>query len=260
MDKSALNRATDTTSAPTPGYLYNDIARSLITPQACTDTLKYLSNKLSKNNPHVKKKALKVLTKASAHPATRGRFKRCVVQDPATVALIKECTAWRGTMDAVTGDQWNVEVREAAKECLDVIYSDDGSDQVGGVGMTGLGGGGMMSNTGFGGGAFGSPMGGAAGSGRGGVGGAGPAASKYEGIGNPMYKDPRMNEGSGGVGIANMTVSEVVGNVGGAMIGMIKDPLARTSTTGSPTSRPAEGYGGPQLGRPDPVSVDSRTK
>lgn len=250
MDKSALNRATDATSAPTPGYLYNDIARTLLSPQACTDTLKYLSNKLSKNNPHVKKKALKVLTKTAAHPASRGRFKRCIVQDPSTVAQIKECTAWRGTMDAVTGDQWNVEVREAAKECLDVIYSDDGADQVGGVGMTGLGGGGM-SNTGFGGGAYGAPMGGAVGSGM----GAPAPASKYEGIGNPMYKDPRMNEGAA-TGIANMTVTEVVGNVGSAMMEMIKDPLARHVGvgTGDP-SRPAGGYGGPQLGRPDPVSV-----
>ena len=63
-------------------------------------------------------------------------------------------------MDAITGDQWNVEVREAAKECLEVIYSDDGADQVG-VGMTGLGGGaGAMSggNTGFGGHVSHSPL------------------------------------------------------------------------------------------------------
>jgi hypothetical protein len=39
------------------------------------------------------------------------------------------------------------------------------------------------------------------------------------------------------------------------MMEMIKDPLARNATagTGSP-QRPVGGYGGPQLGRPDPVS------
>lgn len=54
-----------------------------------------------------------------------------------------------------------------------------------------------------------------------------------------------------------MTVTEVVGNVGSAMMEMIKDPLARntTSATGSP-NRPAGGYGGPQIGRPDPVSSE----
>lgn len=114
--------------------------------------------------------------------------------------------------------------------------------------MTGLGAGGM--SNGFGG--YGAPMGGVAGSG---VGSAGSpaAASKYEGIGNPMFKDPRMNEGPAS-GIANMTVTEVVGSVGSAMMEMIKDPLAKhvTPRAGDP-SRPAGGYGGPQLGRPDPV-------
>lgn len=47
-------------------------------------------------------------------------MKRSVVQTPAAIAAIKECVAYRGTMDAVTSDQYNVEVREAGKECLDV--------------------------------------------------------------------------------------------------------------------------------------------
>ena len=29
MDKGLLSRATDSTSAPTPGYLYNDIGKTL---------------------------------------------------------------------------------------------------------------------------------------------------------------------------------------------------------------------------------------
>ena len=151
-------------------------------------------------------------------------------------------------MDAVTGDQWNVEVREAAKECLDVIYSAD-AEPVGGAGMTGLGANAGMSsgygNSGFGGGGYGAPMGGAAGSGVSG-------ASKYEGIGNPMYKDPRLGGETSAPSLANMTVTEVVGNVGSAMMEMIKDPLARNAASQSANAgRP--GYGGPNL-RPDPVS------
>eukprot|EP00985_Skeletonema_marinoi_P035344 scaffold46323_cov58-Skeletonema_marinoi.AAC.1 len=61
-------------------------------------------------------------------------LKRTLAQNPNAIASIKECTAWRGTMDAVTGDQWNVEVREAAKECLDVVYSDSGEGESGGGG------------------------------------------------------------------------------------------------------------------------------
>ena len=83
MDKGALSRATDGTTAPTPGYLYNDIARSLVTPMACVETCNYLVNRLGKSSVHVKRKALKVLAKVAASPASRGMMKRTVVQNPA---------------------------------------------------------------------------------------------------------------------------------------------------------------------------------
>jgi len=83
MDKNALSRATDSSSAPTPGYLYNDIARSLVTPMACVETCNYLVNRLGKSSVHVKRKALKVLAKVAASPASRGMMKRTVVQNPA---------------------------------------------------------------------------------------------------------------------------------------------------------------------------------
>src|SRR5210317_1352282 len=141
MDKSLLNRATDSSSAPTPGYLYNDIGKTLTSPQACIDTSNFLINRLSKNNPHIKKKCLKVLAKLVVHPVNRGMLKRTLAQNPNSISAIKECSAYRGTMDAVTGDQWNIEVRDAAKECLDVVYSDSGvDDSQGGVGGMGMGG------------------------------------------------------------------------------------------------------------------------
>eukprot|EP00579_Thalassiosira_antarctica_P027022 CAMPEP_0202026594 /NCGR_PEP_ID=MMETSP0905-20130828/59328_1 /ASSEMBLY_ACC=CAM_ASM_000554 /TAXON_ID=420261 /ORGANISM="Thalassiosira antarctica, Strain CCMP982" /LENGTH=112 /DNA_ID=CAMNT_0048589857 /DNA_START=92 /DNA_END=427 /DNA_ORIENTATION=+ len=112
MDKSALTRATDPSSAPTPGYLYNDISKSLTSPQTCVETLTFLLGRLSKNNPHIKKKCLKVLAKISAHATSRGMMKRCVVQNPNAISAIKEALGYRGSQDAVTGDQYNVEVRE----------------------------------------------------------------------------------------------------------------------------------------------------
>ena len=126
MDRTALSRATDPSSAPTPGYLYNDIAKSLTSPQACSDTLAYLLSRLSKTNPHVKKKSLKVLSKIVSHPASRGMMKRAVVTNPPAITSIKEAISHRGSTDAVTGDQANLEVREAARECLDAVYSDAG--------------------------------------------------------------------------------------------------------------------------------------
>lgn len=74
----------------------------------------------------MKKKSLKVLSKIVAHPASRGMMKRTIVQSPAAIATIKEAIAYRGSMDPVNGDTFNAEVREAARECLEVVYSDSG--------------------------------------------------------------------------------------------------------------------------------------
>eukprot|EP00578_Thalassiosira_sp_NH16_P001993 CAMPEP_0181130482 /NCGR_PEP_ID=MMETSP1071-20121207/29894_1 /TAXON_ID=35127 /ORGANISM="Thalassiosira sp., Strain NH16" /LENGTH=101 /DNA_ID=CAMNT_0023216569 /DNA_START=341 /DNA_END=642 /DNA_ORIENTATION=- len=101
MNKSALTRATDPSSAPTPGYLYNDISKSLTSPQSCVETMNFLVSRLSKNNPHVKKKSLKVLGKCAAHPASRGMMKRAVVQNPVAIGAIKDAMAYRGSADAV---------------------------------------------------------------------------------------------------------------------------------------------------------------
>ena len=224
------------------------------------DTLNYLISKLSsKNNPHVKKKCLKVLAKVSLHPATKGTFKRAIVQNPAAVAAIKEATQWRGVMDAVTGDQWNVEVREAAKECLDAVYSDAGEGHGGGMsqlqgqGMSGLGGGGggvgmsgYGSHSGGGGGGYAGPMGGAPGTGVG-----SSSGSRMQGIGNPMYPDPRLSSGSG---VTASTLGEMASAAGGVVMNMIKDPLARNVVVAAaPDAGRMGSYGGPSA-RPDPVS------
>ena len=286
MDKSALTRATDSTSAPTPGYLYNDIAKTLNSPQACIDTLNFLLSRLSKNNPHVKRKCLKVLAKISAHPTSRGMMKRCVTQNPGAITAIKEAMAYRGNMDAVTGDQYNVEVREAAKECLEVVYSDagemtqgagggpggvgGGGGQLQGGGMAGLGAnsnayggaGGGGGGGGQGGGGYGGPMGGNAGSGYGSGGGGGMggggSGSRMEGIGNPMFADPRLGQSANASGKLGQ-LGAMATEVGGAMLDMIKDPLAKNveGPQGGgmpPHMRPGGAYGGPTA-RPDPVSL-----
>lgn len=277
MDKSALSRATDSSTAPTPGYLYNDIGKSLTSPQTCVETLNYLISRLSKNNPHIKKKCLKVLAKISVHPASRGMMKRAVVQNPNAIAAIKEAMAYRGNVDAVTGDQYNIEVREAAKECLEVVYSDAGdqttasssgafagnSGQLQGGGMAGLGANSSPSKgygsqgQGGGGGGYGAPMGGQAGAGYGGVGintvqpGPPQSSGQMQGIGNPMFSDPRLaQQNASKMG----QLGGMASSVGGAMLDMIKDPLAKTATPG--TGLPGGGAGGgynPNA-RPDPVS------
>ena len=279
MDRTALSRATDPSSAPTPGYLYNDIAKSLTSPQACSDTLAYLLSRLSKTNPHVKKKSLKVLSKIVSHPASRGMMKRAVVTNPPAITSIKEAISHRGSMDAVTGDQANLEVREAARECLDAVYSDAGE-----MSMTTSATGAMMStmsspppssssSSSSSSSPSGPPMGGHAGM----MGGVGPSgghhhraaapssssSSTMQGIGNPMFADPRLAQQHGGAmgggGTALGALGEMASNVGGAMLEMIKDPLARNVDLNTVGGRGGHGHGGGGGGynpdaRPDPVS------
>jgi len=289
MDKSLLTRATDSTSAPTPGYLYNDIGKTLTSPQICIDTCNFLITRLSsKNNPHVKKKCCKVLSKLVQHPVNRGMLKRTLAQNPNSIGVIKECMVYRGTVDAVMGDQWNVEVREAAKECLDVVYSDSGVEEYhhptnnafGGIGGGGGGGmppggmaglqqqqpqgyGGPVAAQGIGGGGYGGygpPMGGNSGSSSGGYGApggmnGGGGASRMQGIGNPMFADPRLAQQQ----TATTTVgklSQMATEVGGAVLDLIKDPLAKQAAAigGGQHHHPNMGtYGGPNM-RPDPYS------
>ena len=207
----------------------------------------------------MKKKSLKVLAKISASPTSRGMMKRSVVQNAAAIGAIKDAMAFRGTMDAVNGDKFNAEVRDAAKECLEVVYSDAGemTQQMGGAGGGGqLQGGGMAglgSGGGGGGGGYGAPMGGATGTGIGSSNNNMPApggpAGSMQGIGNPMFADPRSAQSQG-----SSTVGDKLGAIGGAMLGMIKDPLAKNvpmTVPGAAGGMP--GYGGPNA-RPDPVS------
>ncbi len=132
-----------------------------------------------------------------------------------------------------------------------MIYSDAGEMS---STMTGGGGGYAAGGNGA---AYGAPMGGPPGSGMGGDGGSSPSrgSSRMEGIGNPMFADPRLtqnsNAGVGGLG----QLGEIASNVGGAMLEMIKDPLARNidSTVIGGGFGGARGGGYNPNARPDPV-------
>ena len=257
MDRSALARATEATSSPTPGYLYIDIAKSSATsPQTSIEIVKYLTRRLTtKSNPNVKHKCLRVLTKVSTSPANRGMFKRAVVQDHEAVAAIKSCLNFRGPPDAARGDEPYEKVRSAAKECLDAVYSDSTAD-VGGVGSGVGGAAGMGSMGGIGGGigggggmsgAYGRPV--ASGSGGGGSMSMGPPGSappgahphatrRMEGIGNPQFRDPRLESGGGGGGggiaggATGAAVKSMVATAAEGFKGIIADPLARNVPVG----------------------------
>jgi hypothetical protein len=218
MDRSLLSRATDNSDAPTPGYMYNDIAKNAATsPATCIDIAKYLTGRLgSKNNHNIKYKCLKVISKTATSPYLRGQFKRCLAQDHQAMSSIKDALQFRGPPDPVRGDQPFERVRTAAKEALDAIYSDTQEQNSASPFSTST-----TSSYGP------SPHQQGGGGGYAGGGGGGGGANRMEGIGNPMFKDPRAESES--AGIANMTINNVMSEAKSTVIGIIRDPLARNA-------------------------------
>lgn len=230
-DRSALARATESTESPTPGYLYIDIAKSVsLSPAACNDTISYLIRRLQKNKNHnVKYKALKVIGKL-AENAKGGMFKRDIICNGEAMSAIKGHLNYSGAPDPVRGDELYNRVRTAAKECLDMIYSDapksEGSFAGGGMG-SGMA---SMGSAGYSGGGAAA----AGGRGHGVSGGGGGGGHSMEGIGNPMYSDHRMEQSKN---LGNMTVGAVAQTVGETIVGMIRDPLAKGVEKGVIPSR-----------------------
>ena len=233
MDRQLLSRATDSSDAPTPGYMYLDIAKNAAgNPAVCMDIAKYLINRLQqKNNPNVKFKCLKIISKTCVSPYLKGgQFKRCLAQDPSSMASIKEALQFRGPPDPVRGDQPYEKVRAAAQEALDAVYSDTPAETAAPFATSS-----MISP------AYGSGGGGMGGSSMGG-GSAAAGPRRMDGIGNPMFSDPRLEPQ--GRSLANMTAVDVLNEAKETVIGMIRDPLAKNVHV-VPRSAGAGGYGGP---------------
>lgn len=254
-DRNALARATEQSSSPTPGYLYNDIAKQAATsPSISSEILSYLIRRLAKNNPHVKYKTLKTIAMVCQNANSRGVFKRTVIQDMQAIKEIKDCLNYRGKPDAVHGDELFERVRSQAKETLDVVYSDDPSSNHP-MSLSGVGQGSGSYATGGGGGGYGG-MSSAAGSGgygtAPGVSGQVQGMRKMEGIGNPMFKDPRLDTGHV-KSLGEMTIGDVAAAAVEGFKGIVKDPLARNIPglgSSNVSHRPGNmggGYGGPTM-------------
>jgi hypothetical protein len=237
-DRNALARATEQSSSPTPGYLYNDIAKqAAASPSISAEILSYLVRRLSKNNPHVKYKTLKTISMVCQNANSRGVFKRTVIQDMQAIREIKDCLNYRGKPDAVHGDELFERVRNQAKETLDVVYSDEPSSN---QAMN-------FSGVGQGSGSFSTASYGDASSS---FGGHATGTRKMEGIGNPMFKDPRLENGHV-KSLGEMTIGDVAAAAVEGFKGIVKDPLARNipglGSVSNTSHRPGTmgGYGGP---------------
>jgi len=237
VDKASLSRATDSSDSPTPGYLYSEICRSAhVSPASTKATSDYLINRLrNKQNPPIKRKCLKVIAKICGM-GPRGEFKRCVAQNVQGMAVIRDALNFRGQPDPVRGDEPFRLVREAAKECLDAVYADTPTEQH----------------------APPSSMGGHQGMGMphhvpGAVGGGGGGGG-MQGIGNPMFADPRLDPSyidgtaGGGIGAVAKKTAKIAGGLVGTIGNMVRDPLARNV--------PGLAQSGPRYGEYNPGSYN----
>lgn len=245
-----LARATEGTAAPTPGYLYADLAKGcLANPSACADTARYLTGRLaSKSNPHIKTKCLKVMAKLCESVRS---FGRTVSQDPRGVSAIKEAIGFRGNPDPVHGDTYNEAVRTAARECLEAVYTERndynsaGSSSGAMTGIGSAGGGGYQPQQQQQQQHYSQPAGAYNGQ-----------PSRMQGIGNPMYANqPHHSHGSAGGAGAGKGIG-VLKEAGEVIVGMIRDPLARNTDAGMQPPRHGHselpGYSGPQYGGSPP--------
>jgi ENTH domain len=130
MDRAVLLRATSRDSSPTPGYLYDEIAKMTHADFAgCRALLTFLKERIKRDDPYTKHKCLLVIK----HVCMKGRpdFKKDMQR---SVDDVKACSAYTGPPDPLRGDELYKRVREAAKETLECIYADEHNNSViGGV-------------------------------------------------------------------------------------------------------------------------------
>jgi hypothetical protein len=245
--RTLVSRATEGTEAPTPGYLYVDLCKAATgNPTAAQDMVGLLTRRLaSKQNPTIKYKCLKVLTKL-CEGVPRNAFRRFLAQDHEGITAIKDSMSFRGAPDPVRGDTNNEKVRVAAKECLDAVYREAPTSET----TAGPNSASSMNNGGGGGSGYGGVSSSYGASPHANGGGGGPTGGAYngmpsrmQGIGNPMFKDPRLEPEV----TPTQAFQNVVKEAGEVIVGMIKDPLARNVPMPEPPRHSSGSYGGPTV-------------
>lgn len=118
MDRSLCAKATAENEQPTPGYMYNEIARiTHASVDACRQLEEYLIKRLQKDSVHVKLKALRVIKHCCLHGHMT--FRRDM---QSKTMAIKEMMQYRGAADPLHGDNLNRAVRETAQEVMNAVF------------------------------------------------------------------------------------------------------------------------------------------
>lgn len=217
MNKQILNKATESTDTPTPGYIYVEISKNVnSSKQALDDTITYLTRRLnSKSNHNIKYKCLKVFDMISQNSITRGQFKLSLRQNTEAINAIKNCLNFRGPLDPVRGDGPYSRIRGQAKGTLNTIYSDDKSSSSSSFIAYGYGNqsSSVISNDSLK--NFGTIL-------------SAERRNNMHGIGNTMCKHSTFKESSEHT-LKKMTIKDIAGAAIEGFAGIIRDPLARNS-------------------------------
>eukprot|EP01060_Flectonema_neradi_P002721 TRINITY_DN1172_c0_g2_i1.p1 TRINITY_DN1172_c0_g2~~TRINITY_DN1172_c0_g2_i1.p1 ORF type:complete len:728 (+),score=161.60 TRINITY_DN1172_c0_g2_i1:72-2186(+) len=121
MDKGILKKATSDKSEPTAGHLYVEIEKMTFKDLKTANKLcEWLMSRLSgAKNTHQMVKCLKVIKHCSAKGHTD--FQKFMQKQGDT---LKEYASYRGKIDPIHRDQLNQQVRDAAKDAIQAIFSE----------------------------------------------------------------------------------------------------------------------------------------
>ncbi|KAH9253729.1 hypothetical protein BASA81_008347 [Batrachochytrium salamandrivorans] len=118
MNRTLLNKATSADSSPTPGYLFDEIAKVTHDPTGNDRLVEYLLRRLESTNADVKFKVLNIIKQVCRKG--NAAFRKSLQRDGAT--QIKLLLKFHCPPDALRGDEPSRKVREYAQEALTAIF------------------------------------------------------------------------------------------------------------------------------------------
>jgi len=117
MNRTTLNKATSPDPTPTPGYLFDEIAKVTHDPLGNDRLVEYLVKRLESPSADVKAKVLNIVK----HVCRKGNhsFRRAWQRE---AGVIKAHVQYHTAPDPLRGDEPSKRVREAAKEALEAVF------------------------------------------------------------------------------------------------------------------------------------------
>ena len=117
MNRTELNKATSPDPSPTPGYMFDEIAKVTHDAAGNEKLVEYLMKRLESPSPDVKAKVLTIIKHVCRKG--NGNFRRAWQRES---AIIKAHLQFHTVPDPLRGDEPSKKVRETAKEALEAVF------------------------------------------------------------------------------------------------------------------------------------------